>query len=801
MTTQRLTQNDVEIYALRVNPKRVYVSSSTGVTGSLTVLGRSSTIEKDISLSSSLGDSAANDQSIDDILKKASLLGRVGSSNASVMSAYMSEVNRRNQSRRNSATQLIDRIVPGFVYNDKFAVKSLVKNSLLREQRLYSNAAQYAYTNYNCLNFFSCSNVPTASVLIYPMTGSEYTVTGAFTIEAYIKPNSADDSSVPITAGAIVHVSSSYCLSLITGSGRDQYGRANTFRVALQLERTAEKRPSELNPSVAAAYPRDLAFYSDDCLKLNAWHHVLVRWGTNSRDRGTGSFYVDGTLRGTFVVPSSSLNSLSSNALFVGNFYEGNNTGGNAQALWFATNPSTREGLINVTTTPATEEPANFNFRHRLRAEIHDLKIIKRYVTNREIEEMTCTGSSDMRDVAFYLPPYFIPTSPTRSAVDGYGGILETPFYASDGSTETPFNTSLAFSVGGHLINIENFLYDFGSKRYPLAYNMLAHEISTTTAAAPANDLLYQSGSFIARNLLILPCDDGNYIPNLGVISTYVTAANNHYRDSTDTSDGSWINLRDLISTSSLLAGRFIQATSSIDKVIGGVAPETGDIKNAPGSALTIFNRTKDSNSNQITVFSISNLYYGDKITPGTFKLSSSLSGTNGALSVLLRDDGNGNLYRANCVTSASAWNSVGNIFYEQGIVFVKSPHLYPFGNDSYGMEFEGSRDVNVVKLTAIAPAGHYNTSSNTNFVYGTSSYRYAAQDEPIVKISRINFHDSNFNVVIRAHLAQPIEKRFSQSIVFKPRIDYLWQQREKKAIERQKDVSMCQGSLLDLSV
>ena len=62
-------------------------------------------------------------------------------------------------------------------------------------------------------------------------------------------------------------------------------------------------------------------------------------------------------------------------------------------------------------------------------------------------------------------------------------------------------------------------------------------------------------------------------------------------------------------------------------------------------------------------------------------------------LPMTLRDDGFGSLYRANSPTP-NKLHSVGNIFYDEGIVAIKSPHLYQFGSGSFEVGFKGTKDV-----------------------------------------------------------------------------------------------------------
>jgi hypothetical protein len=157
---------------------------------------------------------------------------------------------------------------------------------------------------------------------------------------------------------------------------------------------------------------------------------------------------------------------------------------------------------------------------------------------------------------------------------------------------------------------------------------------------------------------------------------------------------------------------------------------------------------------------------------PGSFEIiDASLSGSNGAISIKLKDDGFGNIYRADSLTPHCTWNSVGNIFYDEGIVLIKSPHLYFFGKEAYNMSFRGEQKLFTSKYEILAPRGFLNSSSNPSYI-ATENSISASLDlndkEKFVYISGVNFHDENLNVVAKASLAQPVMKREGERILFK---------------------------------
>jgi hypothetical protein len=211
-----------------------------------------------------------------------------------------------------------------------------------------------------------------------------------------------------------------------------------------------------------------------------------------------------------------------------------------------------------------------------------------------------------------------------------------------------------------------------------------------------------------------------------------------------------------------------------VDTVDKAVASGTFDAGIQDGAPLTIYQRTLDPSSNQVTFFDISNLFYGKRILPKSFVISDpGLSGSGGVVGITLKDDGHGNIYRADCLTSASVWNSVGNIYYDEGLVVIKSPHLYFFGKHEYEVSFRGEQSVHVLKIDALAPANQLNSSSNPNFKPVKPSGLANDPDDEFVYITGLNFHDDNYNVIMKAQLAQPIMKRLGDRLMFKIKVDF----------------------------
>jgi hypothetical protein len=847
MSVIKITKNDYETFTLVTTPRRNYTSSSSGVEGSVKVFPRQSPLEKDTSKSFLFSDTqnnAAVDQNFDMAAKK--LIGSARSKRSFGQSAYGEADNylKLVSGTVTKATAVLDieRFTPTTKFTKYTLCKNNIKDMLMPFYRVDYPHAHWAYTNYNTLNFFTSydeswvQRVPTSSVLLYPnivdpdLPGQEgyvsgsYCLTGAFTFDFYVNPRykAPDDVNKSFRDGTIFHLSSSYALSLVTGTLKDPNGQPDGFRLKLQLSHSADYPPSLAMPGNS---PYDLVFMSDDnSLRYNNWHHVVVRWGTKYLNDGTGSFVIDGVPRGTFVIPSGTImpkpaiNSLNPDVLCIGNFYEGNNVGDSAQSLFFCPDNALRDGVEQLTdqpTAPGYLEPINYKFAHPLKAEIHDLTFKRYYLSD---GESYATGSRGIgkdalakKNVAFYLPPFFVESTNLRRYVGDRGGILQTPFFEVDGTTDDPFNVAMSFGVNGHYVNLENFTKDFSTGRFPRLLNLSGTAIDHTTSLAEANSFLYLDGGVAKRNLTVLPCDDGNFDPNYELLT--LETLSNKYVDPNGSVDYSYINLDNLLSTASLLAGGLgqydpdSQTYQTLSKQLQGFTPEQpglppGDaaaayfdklnaaVSDVPqgqdssfdrgvqrGVPLTIYNRLQDPSSNQVTVFNISNLYYGRRIQPGTFMIrDAAISGSYGSVSLTLKDDSLGNLYRADCDTAQYTQSTVGNIFYDEGIVVIKSPHLYFFGKNQYEVSFKGVYNVYSTKYEVLAGSGLLNSSSNASNSENFDNLHVSGSPvdkENFVYISGLNFHDENMNVVAKANLAQPIIKREGDKILFKVAFDF----------------------------
>lgn len=771
MSLIRTTPGFFENFTFIARPTRDFVSSSQGITGSVKVLPQASSIGKSLDIDE---DGIYDDSGISEALSNL-----VESTTIESAETYLDVVNTRPSPALASRMVGINRLEPSAGFTSESMGKGIIRSNLYPYYKTAYPSSYWGYRNYLSLNFVSGSGFSTGSALMYanPTTAGQpkLTPSGAFTFEFYVKPTTRVSGTYH--AGTVLHVSSSFAISLVSGSAISFDGKPDSFRVLLQLSHSADKPPSQVSLATAnnaRTFPDDLCFLSEDSITFNGWHHIAIRWGGSGTDFGSGSFFIDGNQAGTFYIPSESVTRTSypedSRALFIGNFYEGQNVSGNGIKELFVT--GTEEGFTDPYGATGTFPSRPMN--HQLAGELHEIRIWQNFRSLESIRSGSFGGiSSPDETLKFYLGPFFGHESLQRS-------VLITPYASFMTATNAPFNAEMAFSLGGHLINTENHLRDYISGYFPRLLNLTASQaFSSIPAVFPnvtgTNGYLFVTESAVRKNLLILPCDNGKFTPNFALLQT--SSFTPFFAESPGT-----VKLEGLIRSgvSSSFYGEVLGGTThetsdgAINWASGSVYPNilfpTGSIR-VPGNDIT----ATDDSSNLVSIFNISNLLYGSKIHPGSFSITDpSFTGSQGLLSFKLQDNGMGGLYRADCTTPHAKWNTVGTLLYEEGIACITSPYLGDlFGKDGYEVSFRGEQPVPLLTANVQVPAWKINSSSSPSYLPLTASDYANESGDPIVYITRVNFHDADLNVVGRAELAQPVAKRLSDKFLIKVKFDF----------------------------
>ena len=159
---------------------------------------------------------------------------------------------------------------------------------------------------------------------------------------------------------------------------------------------------------------------------------------------------------------------------------------------------------------------------------------------------------------------------------------------------------------------------------------------------------------------------------------------------------------------------------------------------------------------------------------PGTFVIEDvALTGSSGAVGMKIRDDGRGNLYRADCNSKQAEWNSVGNVLYDEGIAVIKSPNIPLFGQDQFEINFTGLHNVHTYEVNVLLSPNLFTSSSNPTFKGGRPNDYANTADPNFVAFNSILLHDDNLNVISRTNFAQPVIKKLGDKYLVRIKMDY----------------------------
>ena len=356
-----------------------------------------------------------------------------------------------------------------------------------------------------------------------------------------------------------------------------------------------------------------------------------------------------------------------------------------------------------------------------------------------------------------------------------------------------------------------------GANNGKFANNNIAPIVSSSL------DQWYATGSLIKRNLTVLPCDNGLFQPNFNLLhsssdrvlagtgSDYIPQHDSPmslFVDREGRLDLSIISLENVLdrppplnnsiiteleaygTTLTGTADPLIQTTHGrpihFTQFVGSyyhdlVSPDNPDGKSAAifdhetGYAFQGYTRNGGDNSSpEVAIFTIPDMFYGQKIEEGSVTIRDPYyTGSEGKMSLTLKDDREGGLYRADCKTPHAVWNNVGNIFYDEGVAIIKSPHIAHFGKDYFEFDLKGTQAVHVSTINVFAPEGMLNSSSNPAYLNLSATLNANDTAPEFVYITSINLHDNNFNIIARANLSQPVLKRHVEGFNFKIKLDY----------------------------
>lgn len=214
-------------------------------------------------------------------------------------------------------------------------------------------------------------------------------------------------------------------------------------------------------------------------------------------------------------------------------------------------------------------------------------------------------------------------------------------------------------------------------------------------------------------------------------------------------------------------------------------------------------------------LISISSSYFGSKIKPGTFTYTD----TSQASSIIIKDDGYGNLYPTNAVITGSGTTSisssdnyVGNIFYEHGIAIITDTSsfdtniTYTGSGINYSSSFQSTLDIytkeysctmgtnefNVTYnrstlINSSSLQSYYDSRGNLDIISGSRGVEWNAINMPVDSsiqhrfrqpsfrpyISKIGLYNDLGELIMVCTLSHPIQKPIEHPLTIKIQMDY----------------------------
>tara|TARA_A100001015_G_C14941780_1_gene692884 strand:- start:130 stop:1455 length:1326 start_codon:yes stop_codon:yes gene_type:complete len=395
-------------------------------------------------------------------------------------------------------------------------------------------------------------------------------------------------------------------------------------------------------------------------------------------------------------------------------------------------------------------------------------------------------------------------------------GIFSTDVDVARRFSHTPYNTNHA-NIGGFAnVNVHSFLKDYANLAFPFVHHVsesigrsngtgLSNHNRSHFPHESLNTVFKLTSSFGTlkghqhRNCFILPCDNGYFKPNYGTL--------NHPTGSVFLEKGGFfINTKNIGDLSDVRDSRlfFIDdayaANSTFESLSEG-ASVTQDADSRYNNGIQLFTVDRDEMTNNLpnliipsmddpniarsfdasdfvgpltTIVDIPQLYYGNRIQPGSLRLKSALyDDPNQNSFIELRDNGHGVLYRHQTSGSAANWNKVGDVYYNEGLAYIRHPSLYAFADRDMIVEFKSDNNINVLETNVFCEASKVNSSSNPNYQQLRPSSAENEQANEFVYISTVYLHDDNLNVVAKAKMAQPVIKRSENKFLFRIKMDF----------------------------
>jgi hypothetical protein len=726
--------------------------------------------------------------------------------------------------------------VPGIQYYSESSnlprsgsLPSLVNSVLEREIESNRNM-EFGFTNYNCLGFVSGGNGSVRQALVYKDNDPSSSFK-TFGVSFFVKPPSVTTSE--FRPATIFHIDNLITVSLVSGSTQDRFGNTDSFKIVSQLTSSNENRVDDFrydsvsdistNNSVYSNFEKQVVFTPNNVIKKNSWYHVAIAISSDENsDKKDQNIYIDGALI------TGSISELDPDDVFSRSFVNTDSIENSHIMIGNKVEKSANYDHFFVeeyadyekyTATIGSTEPSA-NFESPFFGEVHEVVFatcreasfpVANFLGNRSKTLSENTIAQDL-NVDFYLPVLFgaikdqklrsyIKSTTSQSPIIG----PMSPYTAHLAPHE---NTIISNDMRFPEVNITSFLgaYKLESSNYTRTYPRCVGMESISDVSDDENftslndyddshDVALELSTFFSRNNLIRSCDNSIFSHDYNsyevileevVDTSFGKEARKSYlsssfgnSDISHVSMKNYINFETGIGSGGSLAGN--------PRIADSVPPQYSDFllenslpffdKDTFKSysvrwSPKLFAETAYRHSNLVTVIDIPQMFYSNRIYPGTFEfIERDLEGSNGMLTYNIKDNGLGALYRNDAAVSDTR-NKCGIILYELGIVILTHPSLCMVGRRNYTIKFRGEKDLNVLNLNAHIGKYEFNESSNPSYNSIGKAGSDSNQNE-IVMITGIEYLDDNLNVIMKSNLSQPVSKREFDEIMFRSRIDF----------------------------
>ena len=593
-----------------------------------------------------------------------------------------------------------------------------------------------------------------------------------------------------------------------------------------------EKDSLHSNNTAYSDFEREIIFSPKNEIKKDNWYHVAVCVSKDPRSSNKRQdLYIDGSLITGSIVTSISETVFNKNSKNSSNKQNseiiiGNKISKNTDYSQFFIEKY--EDFEKYSATPGASEPASNRsnpptamFESPFFGEVHEIVFATSQLEDFPIVDLLNSREKTLNpelinsnlNIDFYLPVLFgtVKNQKLRSwlkSTQQVGALLNkrSPYIAFLAPHE---NTIISNDLRFPEVNITSFLsaYTFEknsavSRFYPrcvgmesiddvvndpryteLPGNPNAHEVST------------ELSTFFTRNNLIRSCDNSAFvhdfdsyekiIDDIGGSDLEKSERKYYLSSSMGTKDISHVSMKNYISSTSGITGTRNSFINTIAESISENYMDNLSTINEPYFDKNIFSdhssyrwtpklfaETLYNSSNLVSIINIPQIFYSNKIHPGTFEMiEHDLSGSQGMLTYNIKDNGLGALYRDDSAASDPR-NKCGIILYDMGLAILTHPSLCMLGKNNYTIKFRGEKDLNVLNVNAHIGKYEFNESINPNYnLIGKAGSN--SNNEEIVMITGIEYLDEDLNVVMRSNLSKPVSKREFDEILFRSRIDF----------------------------